>query len=575
MYQEYCYNVKHRNQICQSNEINSHITIANNLNTELYASYYTFDSNVVISGFNNYEGNYYLNKIILDIDKGKNSDEQVLINAKTFYSKLSNLIPKESIRICFSGTGYHFEIPNVYKFQPSNLLPRIVNATLTKEFPEVDAIFYGRSLIRVINTINKKSNLYKINLTEEELLTLTPTEIHTLAKTPREIFDKPNIEIDLSDRIVKEKAVINNPVNLTNPTDVVTCMQVLYNRKEIIGRRHKDILRLTSWLKRQSIPLVGTIEMMKNFAPSFKTNEIVSTVTDIYDKPYSYSCKDEVMKEFCDSRCIFFRRKNYNMDIPTINNIESSFVDFINNDNNIFDLNKVLSIGNYKFYKGELVIFLGDTGIGKTAIVQNIITKLNHIRTLYLSFEVGKHLLFRRFIQIAHNMTKDEVITYYKQNSNTLSKELSNLYILDEALSLEQIENIITKINPQIIVIDTIDGIISPINDMNAKLEKIGVSLKEMAIRTNTVIFGIHHISKNAAKDIFGKPARITKHSGKYASAIEQKADKVIGIEIIYDEEYKETDNRHIVSLKSRDEHPFETQNKLNFNTFKLEPIIQ
>ena len=61
----------------------------------------------------------------------------------------------------------------------------------------------------------------------------------------------------------------------------------------------------------------------------------------------------------------------------------------------------------------------------------------------------------------------------------------------------------------------------------------------------------------------------LTVHSAKGNSAIEQKADKIIGIT----GDRTMNDTRVIRSLASRDETDFELAMKFNYHTFQFSPI--
>ena len=43
-------------------------------------------------------------------------------------------IGNELIQLWFSGSGFHIHIPNIYGFEPSNNIAKIVRATLQRDF---------------------------------------------------------------------------------------------------------------------------------------------------------------------------------------------------------------------------------------------------------------------------------------------------------------------------------------------------------------------------------------------------------------------------------------------------------
>ena len=70
---------------------------------------------------------------------------------------------------------------------------------------------------------------------------------------------------------------------------------------------------------------------------------------------------------------------------------------------------------DYILKPGELVIFSGDTGMGKTAFVQNLVANSKK-DTLFLSLEMNEVLTYRRFVQIITGESKEWVYNMYKNN---------------------------------------------------------------------------------------------------------------------------------------------------------------
>ena len=87
--------VANRGTIIPLTEVSAYIQKAQREQQELYASYYTFDDGVVehlkkaktVKGF---KGQCHLRQILLDIDKGKDTDEFVLQRTRVFAQQLLN-----------------------------------------------------------------------------------------------------------------------------------------------------------------------------------------------------------------------------------------------------------------------------------------------------------------------------------------------------------------------------------------------------------------------------------------------------------------------------------------------------
>ncbi len=183
---------------------------------------------------------------------------------------------------------------------------------------------------------------------------------------------------------------------------------------------------------------------------------------------------------------------------------------------------------------------------------------------------MGSNLLFRRFIQIENSLTKEDIDKHYHQNSNgLLSDGLSKIDISTSYLSIDELSKL--SKNYQLVVIDTIDGIRENNQDSIAKMDNIALGLKRIAVENKNIILAIHHISKSAASvDIFGNKKPLNIHSGKGSTTIQQKADKIIGIENSEDEMFI----KKVFSIAARDEENFIKYLYIDFNTFKITPTL-
>lgn len=273
------------------------------------------------------------------------------------------------------------------------------------------------------------------------------------------------------------------------------------------------------------------------------------------------------MAAHCDPRCKFFRKKNFAIALDDVKDIEKKFVEFVRSDwaKTSFDLGDIWPTEKpFRFYPGEYITVMGDTGLGKTAWVQNIIVALKSMKVLVFSLEVHDMLFFRRLVQIEYGMTKDEVFSHYMKQDNHLSERLGHITVTTTSPNIEAIKGIIAEVQPQIVVVDVIDGInVQYARSESEKLTQIATALKELAQQTNTIIFGVSHISKQAARN-----GQLDVHAAKGGSGIEQKSDKVIAIE-----GDREQQHRIVHSLKARDETPFRMPMMMDATTFQYHKI--
>jgi hypothetical protein len=492
----------------------------------------------------------------------------------------------------YSGTGYHIQLHDAFGFAPGTDIPAQVKATFTKHFAAADDIYDRTRLLRVAHTLNTKSGLYKIPLHPSELFTMSHEEIMALAAKPRMDFRWEETEEPLTKHLSK-LIIIPEPktrkqssgIALTASSNgIVTCMQNLYARGEFNGSRHQDLLRLASAWRRGGVPFKATCVGLRDWASTMDAGEVDRIVGQVFQEGYKYSCQDKTMQKWCDPSCIFYKNKDFAIDIASAAVMEQNFVKFANTDfaTTSFDLAEFYMLdrvrdgkggskaGSYKIYPGELVTIIGDTGTGKTAWLQNLCCSLKRMDILYLSLEVHQNLLYRRFIQIEHGMTKDSIVEHYQSHTNSLSQAIKHIQCITMAVDIATIHRLVAEMRPRIVVVDVLDGINVPGNlNENQKGEVIARELKQIAMQQNVIIIGIHHISKGAAENPLGKAKRMTVHSGKGASTLEQKSDKLIAIEGNRDEPV-----RIVTSLKSRDETNFRLAFKVDDKTFRFEQQI-
>ena len=535
---------------------------------QMYRSYYTFDADLPVHFDNfktikNYKGKYYLDRIILDIDKHENSDDYVLERTRDLVQRMIEEleIPTSYILPWFSGNGYHVQLPDIFGFESSRYLPATVKETLQRYFPESDNIFDGARLIRVGYTMNDKSGLYKIPLQVNELMQLTWQEIHNLAKSnDKAIIINNNEVITMFDPVYPTKSK-NEDYGSANTTktdvsSIAPCVQKMYGEGPVNGVRHTNMLRMISYYRRHGLPQEAIKSVLFDWAPDMNKNEINALTGSAFAGGYRYGCHDKIMDKYCDPKCIYYPSKAKGNDpliaVLSAADMERRYVERIRA--NLYDHGFNLrdfypSIKqDYWFLPNELNILMGDTGLGKTSLMQNIILKTK-LKTLWLSLELDEFLMYRRFAQIVKSKTSKEVDDHYMESSNSWSKDLDFIKCLTLPPTIESIKHLIAEIEPMILVIDTIDGIKSNqyVNDSMVKIDMVIQGLREIVASQNVIVFGISHITKAGSRE-----GVLNVHSAKHSSSIAQKADKVMAIEGIMGEQIRE-----FRSLKSRDAENF------------------
>ena len=570
--------VSSRGAICKADELAKYLKP----NMELYRSMYRLDDSAIEHFQNNrtirsYDGTFQLDRLTFDIDKGKNTKDKLMNDIRYFLHLLQDKGADSTIiRVWFSGRGFHVEIPDLYGFEVSKKTPEIVKRTISKEFGTLaDNIYDYARLIRVGYSYNMKSKLYKTPIKIWEVHNLNYDEIMALSgEFVRQDFKHDymyEIEPIWNDNVVTldTKVVVEKVPKTTNNTynGHVTCVQKMADNV-VEGRRHNLLLRMVSAWYRKGISREGCYALAKTYISTLEYHELVRSVDYVIDKQYRYGCNDPIMAEFCDQKCMFYKRKDYTLDVISPDDMSARFAQFVNTDftKTSFNLKDIYDISyNYTFYPGELAILIGDTGLGKTAWLQNLVVATPNLKCLYLSLEVHDHLIYRRFMQIANGITKDDVVELHSVDRDEELRKailpIEHINIMTAAPEIGSMKQLIIDLQPKVVVIDTIDVIKSDyVNDPFNKMEKIVNELKQLAVQESIIIIGVSHISKGASFE-----QGLTVHSAKGNSVIEQKADKVIGI--MGD---RDSTRRIVKALKSRDESRFQMAFTFDYDSFRF-----
>ena len=526
-------------------------------NEAVYRSTYLYDEEAythakATGSIKDYFGKRWVDTILVDIDKKDNTDETTLNKARGMLLELDDAgIGHHSLQPYFSGTGYHIAIAaEVFNFQADKELPYIVKETMKKLFKDADISIYMRTgIYRMAHTLNVKSNLYKIPLSIGEVYQLDPEDIIKLASTSRLDFPyEPLVgEGELEEHVISSKVVPNIKQfnKVSEPTRMVPCVQTMLNTGPKEGERHKTLLRIASHFKRHGIPSEYAKQASLHWNDNnMEPNKIIEVVESTYNNNYRYGCQDEVMRKFCRSNCIFFKRKDYLVDVKNAIELQEAYRRRMkaNFENRKIHLTKMLGLDesntDVDIYPGELVTIFGATGSNKTTFAQNIalcydtvndcIQKKWQIPTLFLSLELSDWYMHRRNMQIVSDKSKQEVNDNYEELFERHEDDLSHLTVQTIAPTIQNIQEKIKELQPACVIVDYIDLIDVPKYKSEYEAVKlISHSLSNIAVNEDIIIIQISQVSRE-----IGRADRtMDLHSGKGSGAIENASRKVIGIE--------------------------------------------
>jgi len=518
----------------------------------VYKSLYLYDQegkeyHKLRKTFKDFLGKRYIENVLIDIDRGDNTDDYTLNKTKSVLFELEELgVQKRSYNVYFSGTGYHIIISGeVFNFENgSKDLPFIVKETMNNLFSDIDLAVYNRtSIYRCTNTLNPKSNLYKIPLEHDQISSFKSEDILEYAKKQRIISTDPIWgDGELEDNVIKEVPKIRVMESNVEPRNIVPCVQKMYKLGPEEGSRNNTLMRIASHFFRHGIPSEAAKASLIHWnSGQLRDDVIIKKVEDTYRGGYKYGCKDVLMAKHCQTNCIHYKRKDYLIDVKNSEDLQQELAERLETDfsGRTIDLAKSLGIHDKDatIYPGELVTIFGSTGANKTALAQNIVLGYNaendqiikekQVPTLFLSLELSGFVMHRRNLQIVSGASKDTVMNNYKTLYEHHKEELSHIIMQSVSPTIPQIQDKIKQLQPKCVVIDYIDLVDVPFNKRGEyeKLNYISHSLSNIAVNEDIIIVQISQVSRDYSRNQI-----MDLYAAKGSGAIENASRKVVGI---------------------------------------------
>ena len=244
------------------------------------------------------------------------------------------------------------------------------------------------------------------------------------------------------------------------------------------GNRHHTAMRIISHFRRNGFPSNFVKAAMMHWNDNnLEQSEIERLVEDTYNGGYCYSCQDKLMVKHCKPRCVFFKRKDYLIEVKGAEELQGELHERLTTDfsGRCVDLSGMLGLSvDSKIYPGELVTIFGPTGCNKTTFAQNLVLGLDFVKneidkkyqipTLFLSLELSDWYMHKRHLQIVSDTDKDTVNDNYSGIYEKHGHQLQHLSIQTVSPTLEQIKGKIRELQPAVVIVDYIDLVATPSN---------------------------------------------------------------------------------------------------------------
>lgn len=545
MIKEYAFGLANRHHFGDVHDIEKYAGMAQ----DTFMSLWDYDKHVIdfvkeketLSG---YDGILYMpDEFILDVD-GTNPN-----NAQEKAIGLSILLDDMCIpyRVYFSGTGFHLGIPGeAFRWKPCPDLHLKVKDELKSKgiYDYADSSVSDKTrIIRVVNTLNSKSKLWKVPLKNGELH-WTIEKIQEIAQNTRTINEWVTLECEPVFDVLERKTIASDKtfenVSLGKNPDPVwyPCIQKMMEGTAQ-GSRHQIALRVGAFLRwRYPEHIVRLVmedwrQRVDIDTHPFSKKEMDKIVTDCYEghngNGYNYGCNDVHMDKHCQSTCRLYKSKasQNTMDAETM---EKELVEFLNRNHNPIDIGEPYG-QKFPVYPGEVVILQAPPKSMKTMLLQNLITRFKRT-TYFMEMEMSPRQMWMRFVMIDNKWSEKELIEYYSKYANGISKDFDWLTVDYSSCYPHEINKRIMMLpqKPEIVVVDHMGLFKSKKTDNNMKVEEVSQALMELAVQNNIIVFAVSEITKSA----FNEGMNIASSKGSFRVAY--NANKVLSLTPFKDE---------------------------------------
>ena len=284
-------------------------------------------------------------------------------------------------------------------------------------------------------------------------------------------------------------------------------------------------------------------ESVAPFAKTVRVVKLPSATKDVSDFIATFKTDYEAKLALAELHGLTQPRiKGHWLPLHTIGEMESGYSRSVRSmGSTSFSLGKwlpTLGMRLRSLVPGELVFLIGDTGAGKTGVMQSIARAALPLPTIFFELELPMEMMFERFVSMQTRMTGEQVESAYQSTDESISDMMDAAYLglvvcPVSRLTTDQMENIILHAElklgerPRVVLIDYIQLIKGEGQNRREKTSDIAEELKVMAKATRTIIIVSSQIARPKDVDADWEPSL---HSAKESGSIEASCGLLLSV---------------------------------------------
>lgn len=503
------------------------------------------------------------------------------------------------------GGGFHLEIPNIFKGEPSPVLPGILKYNVTHtlfggDTPSMVDLspMMRRGTFRAPYSFHQGTRRFKVHVPEEMLLGLDYEPIRQLTvQLPEEQVLPPYEEwIKMEGTF----ALIYPTLEQLKPFDAsggevwtiaqpTTCIQKILQSPPKKGQRHTTVMVLASMFAWTGTGYIATCQSIMDWLkPTLRSEEEAQDfMKSIYDvffvKQYQFSCGHEWVQK--SGGCIQYSRcpsrglREFNVKSASI---EEGIQELIQKkewreQGKYLDMAPILGLEEpYEIFPGEIAVVAAASGNNKSTLVDNMLIRNAQHKSMKVNTEIVPWTQTQRLIQTAYGLSEKEVEDRAEEFLN--GKDLDRLAHIDlvhgEIETYQELIQFINRKNPFVVVIDVLENVNTREGDMNKRIREAVLALAANAKEYNRIIFLVHHIRKRQVRiDNKGKTllqTQLTQEDLSWDRSVVTKSQHIFVLEPDNDNVDPKENFRVVRSLKGTTRQPFETVIGIDWRTMRI-----